>query len=123
MSTIYDESYPPYLWGAGPVPDPRIFALVPPSFSAGDGVMTVRVEGRGFFPHAIVEVDQVEIPTVFVSSSLLTVTYDPEIPGSKSITVRQDPEESNPFTFTVTALEVAAAGGGGSTGGRRKRAS
>lgn len=99
------QSYPPSLYRQpGPI-DPAITSLVPATGVVGVEV-TVRVLGARFDAAAVVEVDQVAAPTVFVSATELTATVTPASAGVKSVTVRNgNDEESNGVNFTVTVAD------------------
>lgn len=104
----YDESYPPSVYdGGGTVPDPTISSLSPNTAVAGSGPVTVTVTGTNFVSgSSAIEINQVAVPTTFVSATSLTTSYDPLVAGDKTFTVRNGGpggEESNSSTFTVTA--------------------
>lgn len=101
----YDESYPPSLWTT---PDPVIGSLNPNTGVANGGPYSVTVTGTKFIESSVVEVDQVAVPTVYVSETELTATYSPTAVGTDIFTVRNGGaggEESNPIVFTVTATQ------------------
>jgi IPT/TIG domain-containing protein len=98
----YDESYPPSLWT---IPDPSITTLTPATAVAGSGPFTVTVTGTNFIQGSQIEIDQVGVPTAYVSATSLTTSYSPSAPGTHQFTVRNGGaggEESNARTFTVT---------------------
>lgn len=102
----YEESYPPSLWGV--FPDPDLTSVAPNTAVAGSGPLQLTVTGSKFTAASVVEVDQAALPTVYVSTSRLTATYDPVTAGAKAVTVRTGGpggEESNSVPFTVTATE------------------
>jgi len=86
----------------GAVPDPRIASLSPATVAAAAGAVTVTVNGSDFLPTAVIEIDNVAVPTTYVNQTRLTTSYDPTTAGTKQFTVRQGPEESNNSAFTVT---------------------
>jgi len=109
LSTYYDESYPPSLWGGGPtpLPDPHIDSIDPVSGVVGVAV-TVTITGTNFVPGSVVEADQAALPTVYVNATTLTVSGTPLTPGTATLTVRNpNDEESNGVVFTVTAVAGA----------------
>lgn len=100
LAGYWDQSYPPSVFG--PV-DPGISSLSPAAGVVGVQV-TVRVLGSNFEAGSVIEVDQVAVPTTYVSASELTATVTPAAAGTKRITVRNpNDEESNGVDFTVTA--------------------
>lgn len=107
MTTGYfDGSYTREILGLPPlIPDPHIDTLTPATGSAAAGPIAVQVDGSNFDAGATVEVDQVAVPTVFVSASRLTTSFDPTAAGVVAFTVRNaNDEESNSVPFTVAAL-------------------
>jgi hypothetical protein len=107
IAAYYDASIPPSLL---PIPDPVISALVPDTASAGAGPTVVLVNGSKFQPYSIVEIDQAAQPTTYVSSTRLSVSYDPATAGTVTFTVRSErppaaPVESNSVPFVVAALD------------------
>jgi len=86
-----------------PVPDPVLTSLTPNTSSLAAGAVTVTVNGSDFESHAVVEVNDVAVPTTYVSATQLTVNYTPTAVGTVTFSVRQDPEESADVPFTVTA--------------------
>lgn len=82
--------------------DPEITSLTPNTVVAASGLVTINVAGEGFVADATIEINQIAVPTTFVSSVLLTTPYDPISSGTFEFTVRQDPHESNSLLFTVT---------------------
>jgi hypothetical protein len=83
--------------------DPHITALDPNSEYLAAAPMTITVNGSNFEDGAVVEVDQAEVPTTFVSATQLTATYEPTVAGAVAVTVRQGEEESNSVVFAVLA--------------------
>ena len=105
-SRVYSESYFPGMGSGGPPPpdpDPTVTALVP----ATGPVMVqqlVRVNGTGYVAGSTVEIDQLAVPTTFVSDTQLTADYTPAAEGVVQFTVRNPSDkESNGSPFTVTA--------------------
>jgi hypothetical protein len=109
---VYDASYPPELWGGGSAPDPHIDSLVPATASAAAGPATVTVNGSNFEATSDVEINGAAQATTFVSSTVVTVSYDPSTAGTVQFTVRNDSgKESNSVPFivaAVTATDVSA---------------
>jgi len=109
LARYYEESYPPSLWGGGggPVlPDPHIDSLNPATGSAAAGPIAITVTGTNFEAGSVVEVDQVALPTTYVSATSLTTSYDPATAGTHQFTVRNtNDEESNSVPFIVGAAE------------------
>lgn len=104
---IYDESYPPSLWGGGGTGpnDPHIDLLAPATGSAAAGAIAITVTGSKFDAGATVEVNNVAVPTTYVSATSLTTSYDPAAAGTVMFTVRNpNSEESNSVPFVVSAL-------------------
>jgi hypothetical protein len=95
--------------GVGPVvagiePDPAITTLTPNTTSAAGGAVTVTVTGTNFVSGSTIEIDQVAVPTTFVSATSLTTSYDPSTAGTVVFTVRNpNDEESNGVNFIVGA--------------------
>jgi hypothetical protein len=107
LARYYDQSYPPSLWGGGAAVDPHIDTLAPNTGSAAAGPIAVTVTGTNFEAGSVIEVDQVALPTTFVSATSLTTSYDPATAGTKLFTVRNpNDEESNSVPFTVAAEEI-----------------
>jgi hypothetical protein len=103
LAAYYDESYPPSVWGGGV--DPFIASLNPTSGSAAAGPILVTVTGTNFEAGSVIEINQVAVPTTFVSATTLTTSYDPTVAGPVVFTVRNpNEEESNSVTFTVGAV-------------------
>ena|SRR6478735_283836 len=99
----YDSSYPPSIFGPPVVVDPSITALLPTTVSAAAGPTTVQVNGTNFEAGSVIEIDQVAVPTTFVSATRLTTSYDPSVAGTVAFTVRNvNDEESNSVSFVVS---------------------
>jgi len=99
----YDQSYPPSIFGPPAAADPSISALLPTTVSAAAGPTTVQVNGTNFEAGSVIEIDQVAVPTTFVSATRLTTSYDPTVAGTVVFTVRNpNDEESNSVSFVVT---------------------
>jgi len=101
----YEQSYPPSVFagGGGGLIDPHIDSLAPTTGVAGAEV-TLVVTGVRFDAGAVVEVDQVAVPTVVDSPTQVTATFTPASAGAKTVTVRNaNDQESNSAPFTVTA--------------------
>lgn len=102
---FYSQSFFPGMGNGGTPPpvDPTITSLAPPSGVAGVEV-AVTVTGANYVAGSTVEVDQVPVPTTFVSATVLTGTFTPAAAGTAQFTVRNpNEEESNSAPFTVTA--------------------
>jgi hypothetical protein len=112
LERYYDQSYPPSLWGGGPLPDPSITSLVPNTGSAAAGAILVTVNGTLFEAGSVIEIAQQARPTTYVSPTVLTTSYDPTVAATVQFTVRNpNGEESNSVPFVVAALvadDVAA---------------
>jgi len=106
VTTYWDGSYTREILGLPPLaPDPHIASLTPSSGSAAGGAIPVQVDGTDFDAGAVVEIDQVAMPTTFVSSTRLTTSFDPAVAGTVVFTVRNaNDEESNSVPFTVATL-------------------
>lgn len=88
--------------------DPSIDSLNPTTAAVGADA-TVTVTGSMFGENAVVEVDQAEVSTTYISDNELTaVLTDPGSAGTASVTVRNpaNEQESNSVDFTWTAAEV-----------------
>jgi len=102
LEDAYSASYPASVLGAL---DPHINSLSPATGSAAAGPILVTVNGTRFVAGAVIEINQVAVPTTFVSATQLTTSYDPTVAGTVTFTVRQDPHESNSVPFVVGALQ------------------
>jgi hypothetical protein len=92
--------------GPGGIPgdgDPGISGLTPSTVAVGAGATTITVHGNDFVAGSVIEVGAVVHTTTFVSSTELTTSYTPTVPGTVNVTVRNpDTSESNDFPFVVT---------------------
>jgi hypothetical protein len=85
--------------------DPSITSLTPNTAVIGTEA-TVTLNGANFRDDSVVEVDQVEVSTAYVSTIELTATLgDPGAAGTASVSVRNPSSEmeSNSVDFTWTA--------------------
>lgn len=82
--------------------DPSITSLTPDTAVAGADV-TVTVAGERFTADSVVEVNQAPVPTVYVSGTELTATFNGAA-GTAGVTVRNPAaeQESNTVDFTFT---------------------
>jgi hypothetical protein len=89
--------------------DPQISALSPNTVSAAAAATVVTVTGTNFVSGSVIEINQVAVPTTFVSATSLTTSYDPSVAGTVAFSVRNpNGEESNSVGFTVTASTVVS---------------
>lgn len=99
-TSYYDQSYP-----LSVLTDPHIDTLTPNTVSAAGGAATITVTGTRFEPTSVIEIDQVAVPTTYVSATSLTTSFNPNTAGTVTFTVRNTSgEESNSVPFTVGAL-------------------
>jgi hypothetical protein len=89
--------------GGGGGLDPGIAAVTPSSVAASAAATLITVTGSDFQSGAVIEFDNVAVPTTFVNSGTLTTSFDPTVAKVIQVTVRQGVEESNNLTLTVTA--------------------
>jgi IPT/TIG domain len=91
--------------------DPHIDSIAPSSIAATAGATTITVTGSAFASGAVIEFDQVEVPTTYVSLTSLTTSFDPSVAGAINVTVRNpNDEESNTVILTVTATAADPTG-------------
>ena len=84
--------------------DPNIVSLTPNTAAIGADA-SVTVTGTNFRDDSVVEADQVEVSTTYVSETeLLAVLSDPGVAGADSLSVRNPTSqmESNSVDFTWT---------------------
>src|SRR3954470_14582674 len=106
IDAVYSASYPPSILSG--VPDPHIDTLSPTSGSAAGGAFVVTVTGTDFEPSSVIEINQVAVPTTYVSATQVTTSFDPTVVGTVQFTVRNTSgQESNSVPFTVGALTAA----------------
>jgi hypothetical protein len=84
--------------------DPTIGTIAPSTIAAATvGPTTLTITGTNFGPGSVVEINQVGQPTTYVSTTSLTIAYDPTIAGTVQFTVRNTTgKESADKPFVVT---------------------
>jgi IPT/TIG domain len=87
------------------LPAPVLSTIQPPSVFANDPAFQLTVTGSNFEAASVVRANNVDVPTVFVSSTSLTATITPPAAaGSMSVVVRNsDGKSSNGLVLTVAA--------------------
>lgn len=99
----FDASYPPSVYQP-PAPPPVVTTLTPNTVSAAAGPTTITVAGTGFVASSTIRVDGIAVPTVYVSATSLTTSYDPTAAGTTQFTVANGAAISNAVPFTVGAI-------------------
>lgn len=93
------------LGGVGTEPNPQINLLTPNTVSAAAGPITVTVDGFGFRPSSVVEINGVAQATTYVNGTRLTISYNPTVAATVQFTVRDGLGESNSVPFIVGAVQ------------------
>jgi IPT/TIG domain len=110
-SRWYQRGYDPLphgVWGDILELTPRITSLVP-NTSVVSVAQTVQINGANFMPYSTVEIDGVDGPATYVSSTRLTVSYTPGNIGTYGVLVNNDDPAlpghvaSNIVPYTVSA--------------------
>lgn len=82
-------------------PGPHIDSLEPMTVGVLAGPTVIQVLGTGFAEGAMIEVDQAEEPTTFVSDTELSMTFTPTAEGTLFVTVRLGEDESNSMPLII----------------------
>ena len=98
-----------------PPPPPRIklTTLVPDYTVAGNGNLTVFVNGSGFKASSVVEWKGTALPTTFGTEQILSTTISGSLialPGTAQITVKDGSTTSNSLPFGIASPAAATAG-------------
>ena len=101
MSTYYDTSYPPSLWGIGT----SVITTVAPSTGVVGAAPTLTVTGTGFTPTTVVLFDSDPRPTTFVSETQLTATVAALVGPARTVQVTTSNGGSKPFTITAVVAD------------------
>jgi len=99
------------VWGDSWELTPTLTSLVP-NTSVVNVAQTVQLNGTNFMPYSHIEIDGVDVPVTYVSSTRLTYSTTPTVVGTKSVHVNNDDpavpghEASNSLPYIVTATVV-----------------
>lgn len=96
------------VWGDSWEKKPTLTSLTP-NTSVVNVSQTVTLTGTNFMPYSHIEIDDVDVPVTYVSSTTLRYTATPTVAGVKQVHVNNDDptvpghEASNSLPYTVTA--------------------
>lgn len=92
-------------WASGALAAPTLATIAPSTVSAAAGAVTVLCTGSGYIAESKIQVDNVAVPTTFISVTQLSTSYDPNVAGTTQFTVRNpDGKVTTAKPFTVAAL-------------------